>query len=193
MATSNFGRSWSEAYNLTPPIPHLFKRVYPKRWLRVHSLPKAKRYPENETEWAILLERQKSIIIDLLSEDQCLFLVIGQYFHRGNPLPFFPEPSLSDLSFTKLSAFRLEVFDENDQDLMYQPFFASTDRAFLINDKLLKDIANDEFRVFLVSFERCLLIAPYDGGVDIIFKDEITKEHYKTQYKDWLSNRADGL
>jgi hypothetical protein len=37
------------------------------------------------------------------------------------------------------------------------------------------------------------LIAPYDGGVDVILKDLHSCSVFKKKFKDWLSKREDGL
>jgi hypothetical protein len=43
------------------------------------------------------------------------------------------------------------------------------------------------------SFDRNIIVAPYDGGVDFVLQDVLTKEKYKSKYRQWLSERADGL
>ena len=60
-------------------------------------------------------------------------------------------------------------------------------------DSILKDIADDQLRAFFISEEKKLIIAPYDGGVDLILKDTETRNIYKRKYSDWLSQREDGL
>lgn len=60
-------------------------------------------------------------------------------------------------------------------------------------DKMLLDIANDNSRATFVSFTKNILIAPYDGGVDIIFATPKERNLYKERYQDWLSHRGDGL
>ena len=61
------------------------------------------------------------------------------------------------------------------------------------HDDLLLKIANDEIEAFLISFEKNIIVAPYDGGIDFIIHDEALKQHLKEKYKDWLSPREDGL
>ncbi|MCK6616008.1 MAG: hypothetical protein L6Q51_00020 [Cyclobacteriaceae bacterium] len=61
------------------------------------------------------------------------------------------------------------------------------------HDWLLREIANDKTRAFFVSFDKNEIVAPYDGGIDFILKDILTKEKYKNKYKQWLSEREDGL
>jgi len=41
--------------------------------------------------------------------------------------------------------------------------------------------------------DKKIIIAPYDGGVDLILKDIETRNIYKQKYSDWLSQREDGL
>ena len=61
------------------------------------------------------------------------------------------------------------------------------------HDKLLRIIADDEVRAFFVSFENGIIVAPYDGGVDVIAKDTAMRDLYKEKYKEWLSEREDGM
>ena len=60
-------------------------------------------------------------------------------------------------------------------------------------DNLLKDIAEDNLKAFFVSMSKAILIAPYDGGVDLILKDSETRDVYKQKYSDWLPAKEDGL
>ena len=60
-------------------------------------------------------------------------------------------------------------------------------------DAILKEMADDEVRYFFVGQIQNCLIAPYDGGVDIILKDTETRDFYKEKYKDWLSGTENGL
>jgi len=36
-------------------------------------------------------------------------------------------------------------------------------------NEIIKDVANDNSRVFFFSREKLRIVAPYDGGIDIIF------------------------
>jgi hypothetical protein len=42
-----------------------------------------------------------------------------------------------------------------------------------------REIAKDNTRAFFVSFEKNLIVAPYDGGVDCVRKDSLTRNVYK--------------
>jgi hypothetical protein len=198
MTKEEFNEFWAGRYYNSIPISHVFKRDYPERWLRIHSLPQSKRYAEDEIEWAILLQRQNRIISDIFGENLQVLLVTGTYSDKmGWESPWIEQGRnvLKPYVFTKLEAIDLysrssEFFEE---DMLYTPEFAEI--AWKVNryDNLLKSIANDELRVFFVSPEKNVIIAPYDGGVDIILKDLETKEYYKSKYSQWLSARSDGL
>jgi len=60
-------------------------------------------------------------------------------------------------------------------------------------NEILKAIADDEIRAMFVSQSKNCIIAPYDGGVDLILKTKLERDRLKHKYKDWLSEREDGL
>ena len=51
------------------------------------------------------------------------------------------------------------------------------------HNDLLKKIADDEIRAFMISFERKIIVAPYDGGIDFIIFDEKKRKYLKNKYK----------
>jgi hypothetical protein len=86
--------------------------------------------------------------------------------------------------------FKSEEYDKGD---FYKPAFAETIWNSNQHDKLLKEIANDNLKAFFISIDKSVIVAPYDGGIDFVFKNIQTKDFYKKQYTNWLSERADGL
>lgn len=104
------------------------------------------------------------------------------------PKKFFP-----DNIFTKLPV--VEIFDDEADEKSGEifPFYSTISSWKHIPKNLLESAANDEIRVFFVDFSKKIILAPYDGGMDIIFPDEKTRENYKKIFQNWLSNREDGL
>jgi hypothetical protein len=192
MTKEEFKIFWLENYPETLPINYLFKLNLKSRWLRIHSLPKSKRYADTDQERATLLQRQNTIFNDLIANESKIYLVTGAYSFNASavkldfltdiPLNFLPSESIN------LRDWSNEWYDE---DAFYTPFFAEDIYISHKFDELLKRIAEDELRVFFIG-EDCL-IAPYDGGLDIILKDTATKDFYKLKYKLWLSAREDGM
>jgi hypothetical protein len=169
---------WNKLYPETPPINYFFKERLKKRWLRIHSLPESKRYAETKEEWDILLLRQNTIISDLI-ENEAPINVVVNFIEIDNYL------------FKSFDFINIGVYTDMERETVFQSFlFETTWQAYTL-DSLLKMIAQDEMRAFIIAKDS--LIAPYDGGVDLIFKDGYTKGVYKEKYKTWLSKREDGL
>lgn len=196
MTKKEFNRLWQLHYWNSVPISYLFKHYYPKRWFRIHSLPKSKRYPENDKEWGILLSRQNEIITDLFGVDTPILMVTGDYHWGDNQTPHITkeEKVFSDYSFIELDEINLYEMDlEYDEDAAYRPAFAETQWNIEKQKGIIKQMADDKIRAFFLSFEKNIIVAPYDGGIDFILKDTETRNYYKNKYQNWLSEREDGL
>lgn len=197
MTAEQFNSFWSSTYPDTVLIQHHFRHDYPDRWFRIHSLPESKRYAENESEWSILLDRQNKIISDLLTDNSKFILVTGGHTSEGYTElhPVDELTSIGKISFVSLNPINLNKLspEEYDPGQLYTPMFSEQNWEPRKFDNVLKDIAEDNLRAFLVSVGQKLIIAPYDGGVDFILKDTETRDFYKQKYSDWLSAREDGL
>lgn len=196
MTKEEFNKFRSLAYPNTPPISHRFKDDYKDRWFRIHSLPNSKRYPDTENEWNILLMRQNNIITDLFTDNSKILLVTGEFnwWERTN---FITDEEIvfKPYHFTRLDNIDLFTLnpDDYDEHETYRAAFAEILWEKNKYDDLLKAIANDETRALFISIEKDVLVAPYDGGIDLVLKDSETRDIYKEKYKQWLSERDDGL
>jgi hypothetical protein len=169
-----------------------------ERWLRIHSLPEAKRYADTAEEWTELFERQHTLFQDLMPTNEPFYLLLGLYSQGEN---VFDKSIFEDYDFFKTLTFNeLEKVDLHkisgdwyDEGMFYTPYFAEVKNNPSGFDTILKAIANDEIRVFFLNSKNNCIIAPYDGGVDLILKDEETRLFYKEKYKNWRSEREDGL
>jgi hypothetical protein len=189
---------WAKNFPETPPINHLFKHHLKERWLRIHSLPDAKRYAETPEEWAILLERQNTLFADLMPNNAKICIVSGIYSNADKVL----EKDVFDtLPYSKILKFKeLDVLDFHaisgdwfDEGMKFTPCFTEEIYAPHKFDSILKSIANDEWRLFFLDPKTRTIIAPYDGGVDIIFGEKHPLSIFKEKYRNWLSERDDGL
>ncbi|RZJ74038.1 MAG: hypothetical protein EOO45_09670 [Flavobacterium sp.] len=196
MTKEEFEVLWTNAYPLTPPIPHLFKHNYPERWFRIHSLPNAKRFADTDQEWDTIIYRQNKIITDLIGNNSEVLLVMGQYNKSNGNGDFKSESESFDIyKFSNLDAIDLNTVDyyqDYEDDMKYIPAFCKTTWTIDRHNKLLREIARDNVRAFFISPEQNILIAPYDGGIDIVLNDIETRDQFKTIYSDWLSSREDG-
>jgi len=202
MKTTNkeFTQLWLDNFHESPPVSHWFKWAYPNSWFRIHSLPNSKRYPNNEKEWKVLLKKQNEIITDIIGKNTKIYLVSNDaewgfkflsVLHNANG-ELYRYNRIKQIDLYKLN---LEYY-ENEymyNEHTFKPVFVQIIWNSHLHDSLLKNIANDNARAFFVSFEKTIIIAPYDGGIDFVLKDDTLKNHYKNKYVKWLSNREDGL
>ncbi len=197
MTKEEFQTLWTLNYPDTVPISYLLKHDYSDRWFRIHSLPESKRYAEDEDEWETLISRQNEIISDFFGQETPILIVTGEYNWGDNRQIHVTEDEeiFKPFSFLRLDNIALNKIDaeQYDEPDIYRPAFARTIWKPNYHDKLLREIANDNTRAFFISFDKNVIVAPYDGGVDFVLKDSLTKEYYKNKYKQWLSEREDGL
>ena len=145
----------------------------------------------------MLLNRQNSIITDILGDNSNILMVTGEYHVEGftelHPINGFS--SIKQFSFIDLDNIDLHKLnsDEYEQGQVYKPMFSKAIWSKDNFDDILRDIAQDNVRVFFMSVDNDTIVAPYDGGVDFVLKDTKTKDNYKNKYRDWLSDRDDGL
>jgi len=197
MTAKEFEKFWTLVYPDTVLIPHYFKHDYADRWFRINSLPESKRYAEDEEEWQLLLDRQNTIITDLLGSGKEFILVTGDAEMEGYTElhPISEVNSIQNFAFTFLTPIDLHKLspEEYEEGHVYKPMFSEQTWQPNKFNVLLKDIANDELRAFFVSTQNNCIVAPYDGGIDFIMRDKQTKEALKKKYSEWLSDRDDGL
>jgi hypothetical protein len=200
MTPQEFYTFWQQAYLACPPINHLLKWRYPDRWMRIHSLPDAQRYPATPADWDILLTRQNQLCRDLLGEDGPILLVGGDFWEEGETRNAVEgllahQPALAGIALEL--GWRIDLHrvapDHFEPGLLYDAAFSPQMWHDGRWDKVLQAIANDELRLMFVSLERNCIVAPYDGGVDVILADEATRDLYKGRYAAWLCAREDGL
>jgi hypothetical protein len=195
MTKEEFHKLWASIYPETVLISHFFRHDYPDRWFRIHSLPKSKRYADSDEEWKILLTRQNEIIMDLFGFGTSILLVTGDWEAEKATHLTEQEKVLKSYSFTRLDNIDLYKLDTDyyDEGQIYRPAFAETLWKSNQHNELLREIANDNMSAFFVSFDKNVIVAPYDGGVDFVLKDNSTKDFYKNKYKQWLSELESGL
>ncbi|GAB3868433.1 hypothetical protein GCM10028824_13290 [Hymenobacter segetis] len=89
MLATDFDAYWRATYPKAVPLGHLLRTTYPRRWLRLYSLPEGQRYPAAAADWHELLRRHLAVFADLVGKPAELFLVTGEYdfVDRARPEP----------------------------------------------------------------------------------------------------------
>lgn len=176
-----FERWWDEHHGGVAPLGFVLREARPERWLRVHSLPDSKRYPDTEDEWATLLSRQRDLAAELLGGATPAWLVIaGTYLDARGALLVPAGVALAPA---------LERVVEHDalEDSEPWTFHAAEVRwDFARFEPVLRAIANDEMRAVWVASESGRVFAPYDGGVDVIVESRVERERLRARFGSWV-------
>lgn len=193
MIENEFIDYWNNEYPESFPINHELKLVYPDRWFRIHSLPESKRYAESADEYKIVLDRQNQLISDLIGEESEVAISFGLYRWDSTNDKY---KELTDFGeFQKVLRIDLQKErPEEYEDEMYFDIYVKIEKwKNGKRDEILKSIADDEIRAMFVCPSKKCVIAPYDGGVDVIVDSTEKRDRLKAKYKDWLSDREDGM
>ncbi|WP_277559413.1 DUF3885 domain-containing protein [Acinetobacter beijerinckii] len=196
--SNSFQSQWDQFYPNNLPISHLLKHYFPQSWLRIHSLPESKRYADTPAEYELLLDRHNEIITDCFGDDASIFIVSGHYFTFSRNIKAYDPAFILPYKFhleqeINLKQLNPEDYDDDEEDSFFRPYSIETIWQPKTHNELLRKIADDEVRAFMVSFEQNIIVAPYDGGIDFIIFNDAKRHALRDKYKDWLSPREDGL
>jgi hypothetical protein len=171
-----------------PPIGHLVRHEDDDRWVRFHSLPHSKRYPDTELEYSILLGRHNTVLDEIFA-GQLVHVSTVRWATDVSPGPAWRSLQPGARLWTTVPP------DSADGDLMPSGIWLSslTWRAGRL-DPLLRAVADDEVSGVLIAdadFSR--VYHPYDGGADVIMADQVERDALRDRHPDWLSSHPLGL
>lgn len=206
MSPGAFLEHWRQAYGETPLVGHVLRDRFPRRWLRIHSLPESKRYAETDDERREILRRQNAVLSDLIGDDRPCELVFG-YYGEEERLPADVLAALRGLGPVFLAMDAMDAMDAGDAgntDGATDGAPEASARSPLLKasltwrphalDVVLLAVADDVLETpLLVSVERRCIVAPYDGGVDLIVEREELRDELRSRYVRWLSRHPRGL
>lgn len=193
----SFDQHWNKVYPDLLPLSHLFKYYFSDCWIRLYSFQNGQRYANNDKEMQSLLEFQNEVISECLTPNQPLYIVSHQFQH---PTKIIFEQNLNHLPYMFIASSPIypyqvdsKFYDEDQKDLLLISLATQTIWQRHSHDDLLSQIANDEINAFLMPLDNQVIIAPYDGGIDLIIFDIQLKNQIKSKYLDRISSREDGL
>jgi hypothetical protein len=170
------------------PLGYLLRKKYPENWFRIHNLPNARRYPDNEDDINEIIKRYDLIFDEIMSDavDVVGYLTIYEVDLEDMDNLWIEELSLKFLGQIDIS----EDGDEESYARVYK--FSSSKSTFL---KIILDVSDDCLygKVIFFCENNLNIISPYDGGTDIIINNSSKYEILKNKFKQWLSKRDDGL
>lgn len=188
-----FLTQWAGWYPDSPPIGFLLREAYAHRWLRIHSLPLAKRNPTSGYDYAEIIRRHNEVATDVLGIDAQCVLVIVAPCTDGDVLA--QRSGLGDSPLFALGQLESSLWDERDGVFAVPMCFyggITTWRSGSFN-LFLSAAAQDFTRAIVVETSRGQVFAPYNGGVDLFFASQFERDLASQRYAKWLSSRCDGL
>jgi len=186
--SSDFFRAWHHTFGDTPPIGHRLRQIFLEHWTRFHALPQARRYAETEDEWSVLLARANTLGINCFEEHARIWVVAGYQSDF--------QPKGHDLA-VRMGMTKAMTWIDHSEDLGGQVKLGFYAVAFDWSpgslDELFGEIARDEQRALLFSEDKKTVLAPYDGGFDVVSLLPGKINSLESKFRDWMSNRSDRL
>lgn len=182
---SSLTARWDRVWPGVEPIGWRLRQTVPERWVRFHSLPGSKRYPEGEAEMQIVLDRHHALLTALLG-DRGGDLVVTVVTWPRWPLEFALLPGAG--------LWRLLVPEDDaggSPAIVWAGAVCSDDLGAL--DPLLRQVADGRHGgVIIAPTDLAWLYHPYDGGGDVIAETRGQRVHLMSRFAEWLSTHPSG-
>ncbi|MFI6157873.1 hypothetical protein ACIBCA_34910 [Kitasatospora sp. NPDC051170] len=178
---------WERRWPGSTPVGHEIDGRAREVWVRFHSLPESKRYPDDEREYAIVLERHNTVL-DRLFEGGEVYVLVPRWTVSPDAPVEVPAGSVRWRSW----------LDRDDPE----PEFRSHCHVFLERrpwrrgclDGLLRRVADEEEAGVIVTDTGLRrLYHPYDGGADVFLASVEERDRLRERHADWLSRHPQGF
>ena len=170
----------------TPPISHSLKSILKSNWIRFHSLPNSKRYPENIEDENEILNRHNCVLDSIFKNGDSVFVIQCVWSDERNK----PEKPKGKGVFWKSW-----VIDSDGLEYVLGHAYAKSVKykSRFLNDLILLVAHDRESNIMIVGERRKVVYAPYDGGMDLIITDSEMLNELRTIHSTFLSTHPDGL
>lgn len=191
MTSTEIVAMWKRTFGDFAPLGYVCRQELHARWLRIHSLPGSKRYPDTEAEYGELLRRHNEVATVVLGEGEECALFVTTFGEHGAALTERELPVIHDATFVDVSELATEQKSE--------PLSANVAVALVSwrrnhFDSLIRAVADESAgAVLFANFRRSTAYAPYDGGADVCVGAPEQVAPGRKQWSGWLSPREDGL
>lgn len=181
---------WAAAMNGALPVAHELREQFHERWVRFHSLPESKRYPESEAEYEEVFSRHNAILSHLYDLPTEVLTILPEYSELQQRC--LPHDAVRDL-FPETIPWCSYPANEND-GLHVHLHVARVQYSGTELDGLLRRVADDQVRnVLIINLPSQSVVHPYDGGADVILPTSEARDQLKHTFRDWLPSHPQGL
>ncbi|MCJ1677791.1 hypothetical protein MTF65_10645 [Streptomyces sp. APSN-46.1] len=193
-AHQHLTRLWQAHRPAGPMLPWELKTVYGGRWVRFHSLPESKRYPEDEAEYAVLLDRYNTVLDELFAGGE-VYVVTIDWSNPADSAAEPPEWTVLRNALHPAGTLWTTLDDASDPD-PDNPWYFYADRRPWVRgclDPLLRAVADDAVSgVFVTNPDLTRIHHPYDGGADVILPTPEERDRLRARHTAWLSAHPSG-
>ncbi|MFB6564098.1 hypothetical protein ACFCYH_35320 [Streptomyces sp. NPDC056400] len=188
-------RLWQQHRPPGPLLPHELKTVYRHRWVRFHSLPESKRYPDGEAEYAVLLDRYNTVLDELYAGDDVYVVTTG--WSEVSEHAEHPDTSVERRALHPEGTLWTTVDDTSDPDPDFHLrwYFYADRRRWQRGclDRLLRAVADDVLSgAFVTDAGLTRMHHPYDGGADVVLPTTQERDRMRERHAGWLSAHPRG-
>ncbi|MGW6023404.1 DUF3885 domain-containing protein [Streptomyces sp. NPDC055099] len=149
-------------------------------------MPESQRYAEDESEYAVVLERYNTVLDELFAGADVYVIT-----------PLWTTEAEVPLSRPGASYWRSHlVMDDPDPEFRTYCHLFTTRRPWQRGciDDLLRDIADEKVAGVLITDTRMQRIhCPYDGGADVFLPTPEERDRIRDRHAHWLSGHSSGL
>lgn len=185
---------WTKQFPGCEPIAHQPRVRFPSRWVRFHSLPESKRYPDCEGEYETVLNRFNRVLGELSQTDQTINLLTTGTSFSADPGRSSDVTTL-DPDAKLWRTVSMHDADEGFLDPVYWHVFVSTwPQGTGRFDQIIRLVADwKTVNVMVVPPDCRWLLHPYDGGMDVIAESTAARDRLRSLHTGWLSSEPSGL
>lgn len=186
---------WHHQFPDCEPVAHWLRPTFPDRWVRFHSLPGSKRYPEDESEYATVLRRHNHILGQLVGSEGRVVLLTTAYSRSSEPSGVQPElRSLVRDAVVWRTIPLHELEGEFDEPNYWHVSACVREWQPGLFDPIIRLVADDVLsNVMIVEPDCRWVLQPYDGGMDVITDSPAARDRLKSANSEWLSPYTSGL
>jgi hypothetical protein len=192
--TESLSELWRGQRPSGSPIAHTFRSLYADCWVRFHSLPGSKRYPESEEEYTTVLHRYNTVLDELFVGTDVFVVTMDWSTTPTGPAPW---PTPREALYPGSILWWTESHEDNPDPEFHTYTRLYADRrpwAPGCLDALLRAVADEELvEVFVSDTEFRRIHHPYDGGADVILATPAERDRLRDRHSDWLSGHPDGV
>lgn len=193
MPEDDLSTLWRRQWPTCPPLADHLKQAYDDRWVRFHSLPGSKRYPDTDSEYDIVLHRYNTVL-DELFHRQDVRIVTTEWSDASEPPALSAQHALWNPGARHWMSVRTDEEEADPNFITYTHLYVSRRpwRPGFV-DGLLRAAADEAtvgVMVASLSFDR--IHHPYDGGADVLLPTTSERETIKHSHADWLSEHLSG-